>query len=304
MFVSAIDAPTTPPVTSTQQHHHMDLVQPPDLDVSTPTAAFATANTTDPTPPGLAQPLRPLAPTQLRVVADADETDNSDPHYNAESMANAPTTPAAPSTQPDKQAGIAYPPDLDVSTPTADFAATNTLVPTQQDSNTIDAYTPTDGFHTFPRNASLTEHFPHEAPPPLLDHPSSTSIARTSDRTITFDIPEDEQAASSSEQAMPVPRPTTLDDIRHVAPSDSVRAGAAHLTIRGVSNSSAAFPNNALFLSQVHPDAIVDPARYFHQIGESIPAMRAANVHIQECIQQVRLNPPTMDQDVRLVPGT
>ena len=30
--------------------------------------------------------------------------------------------------------------------------------------------------------------------------------------------------------------------------------------------------------------------------------MRAANVHIEERIQQVRVNPPTMEQDVRLVP--
>ena len=88
----------------------------------TPTAASATANTTDPTSPDLAQLPRPLAHTQLRVVADADETDNSDPHYNAESMANAPTTPATSSTQPDKHTDIAHPPDLDVSTPTADCA--------------------------------------------------------------------------------------------------------------------------------------------------------------------------------------
>ena len=51
------------------------------------------------------------------------------------------------------------------------------------------------------------------------------------------------------------------------------------------------------------PPTVVNPARYFHQIGESMPAMKAANAHILERIQQLRLNPPTMDQDVSLVPG-
>ena len=58
-----------------------------------------------------------------------------------------------------------------------------------------------------------------------------------------------------------------------------------------------------LYLSQVDPDSIVNPADYFRQLGESLPAMQAANLHIQERIQEVRAHPPTMDQDVTIVPG-
>jgi hypothetical protein len=72
--------------------------------------------------------------------------------------------------------------------------------------------------------------------------------------------------------------------------------------VRGIANSSGTFPTNTLYLAQANPDAIVNPADYFRQLGESLPAMQAANVHIQERIQQVRDDPPTMEQDVTIVP--
>ena len=86
-----------------------------------------------------------------------------------------------------------------------------------------------------------------------------------------------------------------------MAPSSSARAAAGHHSVRGVANTSAACPNAALYLSQANPEALVDPVQYFHQIGDSILKMRAANDHMRERIQQVRVNPTTMDQDVRLV---
>ena len=82
-----------------------------------------------------------------------------------------------------------------------------------------------------------------------------------------------------------------------------MKANSPHLRVKGIANSSGTFPTNTLYLSQVDPDAIVNPADYFRQLGESLPAMQAANLHIQERIQEVRAHPPTMDQDVTIVPG-
>ena len=93
-----------------------------------------------------------------------------------------------------------------------------------------------------------------------------------------------------------------MDDIPNVSPPASVKAQAPQHRVRGVACSSDAFPSHSLYLSQVNPDDIVDPAEFFLQLGKGLPSMRAANVHIQDRIRQLYANPPTMDQDVVLVP--
>ena len=95
--------------------------------------------------------------------------------------------------------------------------------------------------------------------------------------------------------------PTSADDFPRRAAMSNAKAAGAHHIVRGVANTSARFPTPDLYLSQAHPEALVDPLQYFQQIGYSIPRMRITNNHIRARIQQVTATPPTMDQDERLV---
>ena len=188
---------------------------------------------------------------------------------NKNPPASASTTSAVEPIQQDNHTDVDCQPGLEVST-----SPTDTTLETQHDQLRAEMLREEARIlrGDFPRNASFIEHFLHDAQPPLFEQ--QTVHPRTSVRTTTFDIPDDDHTASSSEPARPAPRPTTLDDIPRIAPPDSVRAGAAHHSVRGVSNSSAAFSHPcSLSLTSAHrwfggPCAIPSPDRRKHSQNE------------------------------------
>ena len=256
--------------------------------------------------PDLDKSRRPLAHSQLRVVAETDETFHGKSQHNADPLNNtpAPTTASRPpeadhSVEPAASSSPADEVDTASTTPPPESTPTRTqmlpltalLLSQQEDA-------PNKVAATSPRSPTGADDGLS-----ILEVPQVTSSARAPDRTVHFDIAEEETIATSSEQAVPHARLISVDDIRNVGPPASVKAKAPHLRVRGVANSSGTFPTNTLDLSQVNPDAIVDPADYFLQLGESLPAMQAANVHIQERIQQIRDNPPQWNKMSHLFPA-
>ena len=261
-------------------------------------ASEATSNDHTTDPPHLDESRRPLAQPQLRVVAENDEHFHDAPQHNTAPLdtTSAPTT-TSPPHEADPSLETAAPPspadeeDIAYMTPPLEqMLATTPLLPL----------------------TALLLSQQEDAPPPptgtddellVPNILQESSGARAQERTVHFDITEDEANATSTEPVILHPGPTSVDDIRNDGPPASVKANLPHLRVRGIANSSGTFPTNTLYLAQVNPDAIVNPADYFRQFGESLPAMQAANLHIQERIQEVRAHPPTMKQDVTIVPG-
>ena len=145
-------------------------------------------------------------------------------------------TPRAPSTEPHHHVDLGQPPAPDILTTTTNLGTSHNSDQTPPTTKTSAAITQllddlalrrpphaplTDAEREqmqaeqdkvlrgdFPRNATLTEHLPHDAMPPPLDHPSSTSVARTSGRTVTFDISEKGHIDAAHPPDPDVPTPT------------------------------------------------------------------------------------------------